>query len=228
MIEQLTSKEIFKNNNELKINDFYWESDVLFVYIDNKEVEFLITGMHSSYSKDYHPILFSYNENIIVNNNSFKKTIDNTIKIVNYISFVNNILIFPNSLDYYKKSIDNIKSINNYKDILNRKESKLQYINYELMNVLNKKSFFETGIILRTYINNHIFSIYILENSFKIELFDLHYSKLINYTYNIEKLNSFKDDYRKIIFNMIIRKKLNVNINNFNYQHYKLNKIMSI
>lgn len=66
-----------------------------------------------------------------------------------------------------------------------------------------------------------------MEGLFKFEVVNLN-GILISYTYSIENLNEFKDDYRRFIFNFIIRKKLSININEFNYNYYNINKIFLI
>lgn len=96
------------------LKDFFWSSGMLFITFEKENLTFTINGTPNSLNENYYPLLFMHNKYLPVSLDIYQKIFKNTYDIINYISFINNIMLFPNENTYHKKIIN---SITGFKDI---------------------------------------------------------------------------------------------------------------
>lgn len=215
-------------DKQVILKDFFWSSGMLFINLEKSNSIFTINGTPNSLNEKYYPLLFMHNQYLPVSLDIYSKILKNTYDIINYISFINNILLFPNENTYYKKSINSIIGVNDISELRKRSFTPSVGSVYDLGHFANKNGSLDSCMIVNLFFCDISVVIYILTDTFKIEInkYTPLEINLITYTYKIEDLKNFQNDYRNTIFKMYLQKELGINIKDFNFKYYGLNKIL--
>ena len=210
------------------LKDFFWSSGMLFITFEKENLTFTINGTPNSLNENYYPLLFMHNKYLPVSLDIYQKIFKNTYDIINYISFINNIMLFPNENTYHKKIINSITGFKDISELIKSSFTTSLGISYNLGHFANKNGNIDNCIIVNLFFCDISVVIYILNKAFKIEInkYDPLEINLINYTYNIEDLKYSQNDYRNTIFKMFLQKKLGIKIKDFNFKYYGLNKLL--
>ncbi len=209
------------------IEDYSWISNVFVVKFKGKYGTFILNGVNKPINDDYYNTMFYNHVNIPINKN-FIIVNENSYKILNYIFFINNIFLFPNSKNYYKENYNRILNLKNKTNC----ELRNFHINggtvSDIYHFINKNGYIDNCLNFNIFFKHISVSIFILKDCFKLEISDikdLFSVKLVSYTYKMNEIDLFENDYRKIIFKMFLMNDLNIKIEDFDMHNFNINKI---